>query len=183
VSLTEEPEFEMPVAKVLAARYSEEKIKLHQPIALQKGLEFTYFVDPKIPKTLIGDSGRIYRILLELLSNAFRFTKQGKVDILIKLAKKSDRHLVIQCAVKDTGRGFPKEKQEELFMRFKKLIPSHEPTFMGAGLGLAIVKQLMSDLDGEIHVESPIHDNQGAQFICLIPVTEPLLSDVNVSIM
>jgi PAS domain S-box-containing protein len=149
---------------------------LHQPMAVKQKLQFTLSVDPKIPPNLISDETRIYRILLELLVNALKFTKQGFVELSVKLAKKDGPNLVLQFSVADTGPGVPKDKQKELFVRFTKLIHSHEPTFMGSGLGLAIVKQFLEELEGEIYLQSPLSaDTQGTIFTFLIPMRESLL--------
>ncbi len=153
----------------------ENVIKLHQPVAIEKGLTLALFIDEDIPKYLIGDSVRIYRIVLELIVNALKFTKKGHVSVFAKLGKKSGRKVVVKISVEDTGVGISSEKQQDLFVRFKRLTPSYEGIYKGAGLGLSIVKQFLEDVEGEIYVDS--HLDEGTKFICVIPLKEPLLEE------
>lgn len=149
-------------------------IKLHRPMAEEKQLALEYIFDDNIPKYLIGDPIRIYRILLELLVNALKFTQEGHVKIATKLAQIKGRDMVIQIEVEDTGPGVPMDKQQELFLRFKRLTPSFEGIYKGAGLGLSIAKQFIDDLEGEIHYDKK---HTGAKFVCLIPVRQALLEN------
>jgi two-component system aerobic respiration control sensor histidine kinase ArcB len=153
----------------------ENLIKLHQPKAVEKQLMLTLNIDEFIPTSLIGDPVRIYRILLELLVNALKFTKEGKVLVYTRLAKKEEQNVVIQIFIEDTGPGIPVEKQQELFVRFKQLTPSYLGIYKGAGLGLSIVKQFIDDIQGEIYVESQL--NEGTKFVCIIPLKIPLLDN------
>lgn len=153
----------------------ENVIKFHQPVAIEKELTLALFIDEDIPEYLIGDSVRIYRIVLELIINALKFTKKGHISVFATLGKKSGRKIIIKIAVEDTGVGISPEKQQDLFVRFKRLTPSYEGIYKGAGLGLSIVKQFLEDLEGEIYVDS--HLDKGTKFVCLIPVKEPLLEE------
>ncbi len=149
-------------------------IKLHQPVSVAKDLSIDLDFDESIPKYLIGDPVRIYRIVLELLVNALKFTQRGYVKINAKLAKKESYDLVVMIEVEDTGSGIPLEKQSELLLRFKRLTPSYQGIYKGTGLGLSIVKQFIDDLKGEIYIESKL--NEGTKFICLLPIKESLLA-------
>jgi two-component system, OmpR family, aerobic respiration control sensor histidine kinase ArcB len=148
-------------------------IALHQPLALKKGLTLQLNYDPVIPLSLIGDPIRIYRIVLELLANALKFTLKGKVSISTELAKKEAQKLVLKLWVRDTGIGIPVEKQAELFLPFKRLSPSSQGIYQGLGLGLSAVKQFMDDIQGEIYLSSVV--DQGTEVLCIIPLQEPLL--------
>jgi PAS domain S-box-containing protein len=150
-------------------------IKLYRPKAFEKGLNLDFIFDEAIPKYVIGDPVRIYRIVLELVGNALKFTKQGHVKVYAKLAKQHESKLVIRLEVEDTGPGIPEEKKQELFIRFKRLIPSYGGVYQGSGLGLFIAKQFIDDLDGEIYIESNI--NKGTKFICLIPMRGSLIDE------
>jgi len=154
----------------------ENVIKLQQPKANEKNLKLHVSFDRNIPRYLISDPIRIYRILLELVVNALKFTDHGSVSINAKLAKKNEREVVIKIEVEDTGSGIPIEKQQEIFLRFKRLTPSYEGIYKGAGLGLSIVKQFIDDLGGEIYHEKS-STNTGAKFVCVIPVKESLIDD------
>ncbi len=148
-------------------------IKLHRPMAEEKQLALEYIFDDNIPK-LIGDPIRIYRILLELLVNALKFTQEGYIKITTKLAQKKGRDVIIQIEIEDTGPGIPEGKQQELFLRFKRLTPSFEGIYKGSGLGLSIAKQFIDDLEGEIYYDKK---HKGAKFVCLIPVKQALLEN------
>jgi len=153
----------------------ENVIKLHLPIAIRKNITLNFNFDEKIPPYLIGDPVRIYRIALEILSNALKFTDKGFVTINAKLIKQLNYDLVIMIEIQDSGPGIPPEKQSDLLLRFKKLTPSYEGIYKGTGLGLSIAKQFIDDLEGEIYIESKL--NQGAKFICLFPLKKSLLEN------
>jgi signal transduction histidine kinase len=145
-------------------------LRLYRPLAIQKQLTLSLKIDPAIPNDLIGDSVRIYRIVLELVANAMNFTKAGAVKIFANLDKREDRVVRIKLTVEDTGIGIPKDKQSDLFIRFNRLTPLCDGIYQGIGLGLSSVKQFLEDLKGEIYVESDV--NKGSQFICVLPLTE-----------
>ncbi|WP_339049774.1 ATP-binding protein [Rickettsiella endosymbiont of Xylota segnis] len=150
-------------------------IDLNKSLAAKKNLALTLSIDTKIPAYLIGDPVRLQQIILELVTNALRFTQQGSIDLEIKLKKRETQQDVIEIKVCDTGMGISKDKQEEIFILFTRLTPAHQGIYEGLGLGLAIVKQLVDDLGGEIYVDSQL--KQGTIFTCLIPFQEPLVMD------
>lgn len=155
----------------------EQIVKLNLPKAYEKHLVLTLDYDDNIPKWIVSDPHRIQRIVLDLLANALKFTNEGKVIVSVKLGKiiKEDREAIVKIAISDTGIGIPAEKREEIFERFKRLMPSFEGTYKGLGLGLAIVKQFVDDLEGEIYLESEI--NKGSTFTCTIPLKIALLDE------
>jgi two-component system aerobic respiration control sensor histidine kinase ArcB len=150
-------------------------VHLNQAKAKQKNLDLQLDYDPAIPAYLIGDSKRIQRIVLELVTNALNFTDKGSVKISTQLAKKDKRDIVVKISVTDTGIGISPTEQQEIFVRFKRLNPSYEGIYKGAGLGLAVIKQFIDDLEGEIYVES--QPGKGASFTCIIPLKEALLEE------
>ncbi len=150
-------------------------VKLHRTKANEKNLKLTYYVDEKISSYLMGDHVRIYRIMLELIANALKFTDKGSISISANLVKKEERDIVVRLEIADTGPGIPLEKQQGLFLAFKRLTPSYQGIYKGAGLGLSIVKQFIDDLQGEVYIESDA--GKGAKFICLLPLKESLLND------
>lgn len=153
----------------------EKVIELNQSKAYQKKLPLTLQYDPLIPKYLIGDSKRLYRIVLELITNALKYTHQGSVTVTAKLAKNENRNVIVKIAVQDTGIGIPDDQKQEIFTRFTRLHPASQGIYPGTGLGLAIIKQFLEDLQAEIYVESGI--NKGSTFTCIIPFSEALLSE------
>lgn len=150
-------------------------VDLNRARAAEKKLSLSLCIDKSIPKYVIGDKVRLHRVALELVANALNFTDTGSVSINVTLAKKEDRKLVLKLTVKDTGMGIPKDKQQEIYVQFKRLTPSYQGIYKGAGLGLSVVKQFIEELGGEIYVDSEVM--KGSTFTCLIPLQEPLLDD------
>ena len=149
-------------------------VRLVKPSVQEKNLILNVEYDAKIPAVLIGDPVRIQRILLNLVSNAIKFTAQGSVNLRLMLIQRKHRRLVIQFEVQDTGIGIPPDKQTLIFTRFERLHPAYQGRYPGFGLGLALVKQFITELDGEISVNSV--ENQGTTFTALIPLRESLAS-------
>ncbi len=150
-------------------------IDLNRALAAQKKLNLTLQVDNNIPQYLIGDSIRIHRIALELVTNALNFTKTGFVTLKAILGKRINREVVIKLIVEDSGIGIPKNMQQEIYVQFKRLTPSYQSQYKGVGLGLSVTKQFIEELGGEIYVES--EESNGTRFTCVIPLHEPLLDD------
>lgn len=153
----------------------ENVLKLNQLTALEKHLSLELKFDEALPGNLIGDPIRIYRIVLELLSNALKFTRRGYVTVTARLGKMESQEVVIQIFVEDSGPGISEEKQEELFLRFKQPTIVSQDQFKEDGLGLSLVKRFIDDINGEIYVDS--HLNQGSKFVCVIPLKKPLLKE------
>lgn len=154
----------------------ERVVNLHQAKAFEKGLALRFSFEKNIPLCLMGDPVRIYRIVLELLSNALKFTEKGSVDVRVLLGGKTDGNSVVRLEIHDTGPGIPKDKQADLFTNFNRLSPSYIGLYQGSGLGLSIAKTFAEDLEGTLHVESD--GKTGSQFTCLFPLKEPLLQNM-----
>ncbi|PWY55117.1 hybrid sensor histidine kinase/response regulator [Legionella qingyii] len=161
--------------KFVLQKVAQHIIDLNKAKAFAKHLDFSLDFDPNIPKYLIGDPVRIHRILLELIANSLNFTDAGFVRLTAKLAKQENREVIIKFIVEDSGIGIPKDKQQEIFLQFKRLTPSYKGIYKGAGLGLAVIKQFIDELDGEIYVESTVA--KGTIFTCIIPLKTALLED------
>ncbi len=98
-------------------------ISLYSAKAHEKKLALSLSVDTKRPRYVLGDKIRVHRIALELISNALNFTERGQVTLRVELAKQKNRELVIKIIVRDSGIGIPKEKQQEIYVQFKRLTP------------------------------------------------------------
>jgi len=122
--------------------------------AQKKGLELTLEYCPDCPKRLIGDAGRIRQILINLTSNAIKFTHEGKVTIEVTCLEQRDEEAVVCIAITDTGIGLSQKDQARLFQSFTQVDSSTTRQYGGTGLGLAISKQLAELMGGEIGVES-----------------------------
>lgn len=148
---------------------------LEKPSAQEKHLALNVNIDKRIPRYLIGDKTRIHRILLNLVSNAIKFTQHGSVDIVLRLSKQEGKDIVIKLLVKDTGIGMHPEHQNIIFSRFGRLEAAYKGNYKGSGLGLSIVKQFITEIDGEIYVESK--PGEGSTFTCVIPLKKALLDE------
>ncbi len=120
----------------------------------QKGLKLTCSIDPAIPSLLIGDSGRLGQIVINLLGNAIKFTKKGEIKIGINLEKQEGISSCLCFRVTDTGIGISPEQKNNIFSAFAQADNSTTRKFGGTGLGLTISKQLVLLMDGTIGVES-----------------------------
>jgi CheY-like chemotaxis protein/HPt (histidine-containing phosphotransfer) domain-containing protein len=123
--------------------------------AEQKGLELTCYVPAEVPTALIGDSGRLRQVLVNLVGNAIKFTEHGGINVEVKSERETEDDLVLHFIVRDTGIGIPVEKQEVIFEAFAQADGSTNRRYGGTGLGLAISSQLVAMMGGRIWVESP----------------------------
>jgi CheY-like chemotaxis protein/anti-sigma regulatory factor (Ser/Thr protein kinase) len=122
--------------------------------AYEKGIEFGYTKDINVPTELKGDPGRFKQVLLNLVSNAIKFTEKGEVAVNISLEEENDQQAKIKFTVKDTGIGIPKDRLGRLFRSFSQVDASTTRKYGGTGLGLVISKQLVEMMGGQIGVET-----------------------------
>ncbi len=136
--------------------------------ANEKGLKLTFIDTPEIPTMIVGDITRLRQVLVNLVSNAIKFTETGGVEISVTVHKKLDDKGIqqIQFAVRDTGIGIAKKGLERLFKPFSQVNSSITRQYGGTGLGLAICKQLCELMGGKIWVESEF--GQGTVFSFII---------------
>jgi signal transduction histidine kinase/ligand-binding sensor domain-containing protein/DNA-binding response OmpR family regulator len=127
-----------------------------------KGLELITCIDPLLPDWVIGDPGRLRQVLLNLGSNAIKFTRHGEVSIDLNLAGSDAGGLRIRCEVRDTGIGIPAPRIDSLFQPFSQLDASTTRHFGGTGLGLSIVRRLVDLMQGETGVFS--REGEGSVF-------------------
>ncbi len=129
-----------------------------------KNLELTVHIDDDVPATLSGDQQRLHQILINLVGNAVKFTKQG--NVCIKVFKPADEHWAL--SVSDTGPGIPPEAHDYIFETFRQAGEMSTREHKGAGLGLSIVQQLVTLMDGDISLESQM--GQGSTFTITLPI-------------
>jgi len=133
-------------------------LHLFEPKIREKNLELHKEYDKNIPEVLLGDPVRLHQIILNLVSNAVKFTNKGKITVSVRLLNEDDKTVTIQFSVKDTGIGIAQGKLEKIFDNFQQASSGTSRLYGGTGLGLAIVKQLVEAQDGTIYVKSKIEE-------------------------
>lgn len=135
--------------------------------AKEKQLDFTWQIDQEVPQFLHGDPDRIYQILVNLISNAFKFTTKGFIKLRVSKTSENEKEITLHFSVQDSGIGIPLKKLELIFERFQQAGNSEENIQKGTGLGLAIVKNMAALLGGSISVKSS--EGEGSVFTVLLP--------------
>ena len=135
--------------------------------AQSKGLEIGCFIDHEVPSALIGDPGRLRQILINLLGNAIKFTSGGEMVLKVAPKEESDKDVVLEFSVTDTGIGIPKRRLDKIFDSFTQADGSTTRRYGGTGLGLSISKQLVEMMGGEISAQS--EEGKGSCFSFLAP--------------
>jgi PAS domain S-box-containing protein len=131
----------------------------------EKNLDLIVSIDKNIPKTLVGDPVRLHQIILNLVSNAIKFTLDGEILVDVRLLSQNKQHATVEFSVKDTGIGIPKDKIESIFENFQQATSGTSRIFGGTGLGLAIVKQLVENQGGSVKVVSEINEGSTFSFV------------------
>ncbi|MEG4285978.1 response regulator [Microcoleus sp. A006_D1] len=155
----------------------ESVIEMVASLAEEKGIELNVLVDSAVPRKLVGDSGRLKQILLNLTGNAIKFTDRGQVFVHVTV--KRDKQLAdgkqgakLLFSVRDTGIGISPEGQTKLFQSFSQVDASPTRLYGGTGLGLAICKQLVEMMGGELGVRSFL--GNGSTFWFAVPLEKQL---------
>ena len=164
----------LDLAKVDAGKMSFEKTPFNMKASIfamlhlfetkiqEKNLKLVREYDSRIPKVLIGDPIRLHQIILNLVSNAVKFTSNGKITVTVHLLHEDEDKVIIEFAVTDTGIGIPQDKIGKIFENFQQASSGTSRLYGGTGLGLAIVKQLVEPQGGTIRVKSVV--NEGSTF-------------------
>jgi signal transduction histidine kinase/ActR/RegA family two-component response regulator len=120
----------------------------------KESVSFTFDIDTHLDMQVVSDDLRLKQILYNLLSNAFKFTKKGNINLVAKLQKSDDDRMVVLFSVADTGIGIKPEQMEKIFESFEQADNSTTRNFGGTGLGLSISKQLVGLFGADLKVES-----------------------------
>ena len=132
----------------------------------EKDIDFKSYIDKEMPNYLYGDAARVKQIIMNLLTNAVKFTDKGSIDLKVSTVINKDVCKLV-ISVYDTGCGIKKEKLDKLFDKFDKLDQDDNTTVLGTGLGLSITKELVDLMHGNISVESEY--GRGSKFTVTIP--------------
>jgi CheY-like chemotaxis protein/HPt (histidine-containing phosphotransfer) domain-containing protein/anti-sigma regulatory factor (Ser/Thr protein kinase) len=147
-------------------RCIEETFDLQASKAIEKNLSLQYSIARDVPNYVYGDIMRLRQILMNLVSNAIKFTAKGKVSINVSSKVSGDNKLELRFDVKDTGIGIPADKIGKLFRSFSQAEADTSKKFGGTGLGLVICKNLVEMMHGKIWIES--REGEGSDFIFTI---------------
>jgi signal transduction histidine kinase len=159
LELSQSPFSPSLLAEVVAAQV--------ESLSRQKPITFSMHIDPDLPPVLLGDSARIEQIARNLLSNAFKFTHQGTIEMRIE----RENDAVWALSVIDSGIGIPPEALEYIFEEFRQVDSSSKRAYGGTGLGLAITRKLARMMGGDVTVTSTV--SQGSTFTVLLPLLLP----------
>lgn len=155
------------MAPVRPAELLENLHGIMDQIAHEKGLKLTSEIDDRLPEVLNGDGARLHQILVNLVNNGVKFTKQGVVHVRLFYLQENEWGI----EVSDTGGGIPADELPYIFDTFRQVESGAARVHGGFGLGLSIVKQLVTLMNGEIKVKSKI--NVGTLFTITLPLTVP----------
>ncbi len=148
----------------------EEAIDIYALKAAEKGVELNFRVEPDVHVARIGDPSRLRQIILNLISNALKFTQQGQIHVHVGNSRNGTEQL--KFSVEDTGIGIPETKKKAIFASFTQVDSSTTRQYGGTGLGLTICRRLVELMDGEIGVESAEGEGSTFAFTAHLPATE-----------
>ena len=124
--------------------------------AHRKGLELLLAPDEEVPRRVCGDPGKLRQLLINLIGNAIKFTEDGEIELMVRLAEPDRSDYLLHITVRDTGIGIPPDHHDHIFAAFSQADSSVTRRYGGTGLGLAICARLIRLLGGQIWVESAV---------------------------
>lgn len=119
----------------------------------EKPLQFFVELDPKLPRYLVGDMGRVKQVLLNIISNAIKFTEHGSIRLIVR-CEQDEQGCILHVEVRDTGIGIKAEDLDKMFVRFSQVDTKRNRNIEGTGLGLTISQKLCGMMGGDIKVSS-----------------------------
>ncbi len=153
-SKIEEGKMEILPTKYELSSVVSDLVNMVKDKAEKKGLILEANIDPRIPHSLYGDEIRIKQVILNLLTNSVKYTKQGHVILDMWYSKLDEDHITLSCRVGDTGIGMRKEDLDRLFVPFERIDELRNRSIEGTGLGMSIVQQLLALMDSRLDVKS-----------------------------
>lgn len=146
--------------------------------ASSKGLDLIIEIDENVPPLVLTDSVKINQVILNLVSNAVKFTSEGTVTVCLKVEKETDSAVAVRFSVRDTGIGIPEAKLEEVFQAFDQGGEEVSLKYGGTGLGLSISKSIVETLGGRFNVDSREGRGSEFSFVLLLQKEEIFADDV-----
>jgi CheY-like chemotaxis protein len=140
----------------------------------KKGLELLNNISPDIPDIMLGDPGRLRQILINLVSNAIKFTENGEVTVSVDIESRTEDEAALHFIVSDTGIGIPEDKKEYIFNTFTQADSSSTRKYGGTGLGLPISSRLVEMMKGKIWVESEVGKGSTFHFTARLGIVPEL---------
>jgi PAS domain S-box-containing protein len=160
----------------------------------EKNLEFTTSFDANLPEVLVGDPLRLHQIMINLISNAVKFTNKGSISVSVTMLSEDVDHVVVAFCVEDTGIGIPASKLDSIFENFQQASSGTSRLYGGTGLGLAIVKHLVESQAGHLNVQSELGVGSVFKFVlnfqktsaiveAIVPQLEPNADPKNIRVL
>lgn len=144
-------------------KLAEEVSALIEAQATKKGLQFHMELDSRLPKSLVGDRGKVFEVIMNLLSNAVKYTRKGSVTLRIRKQECTKTQVLLQIEIEDTGIGIREEFYDKVFDKFVQFDREKNYDIQGSGLGLTIAKNYVQLMEGDINVESEY--GKGTKFV------------------
>ena len=177
----------LDISRIEAGKLQPEMIDFYLPAVIEtaadlnaleahrKGLELATFLPAHTPTLIRGDPVRLRQVLVNLISNAVKFTHGGEVVASVSVRREDEKEALLEFSVRDTGIGIPHDRIPGLFQTFTQLDSSSTRKYGGSGLGLAISRNLVHMMGGEIGVES--EEGRGSRFWFTLPLGKQKVSD------
>ncbi|GAB6043467.1 hypothetical protein JCM17961_41450 [Endothiovibrio diazotrophicus] len=172
LSKVEAGQFELDRAPFDLRRLVEGTAEILAVPAKGKGLELSARLPDELPRSLMGDPKRLRQVLVNLIGNAVKFTREGRIDVVVTVEEEGENEVLLRFDVADTGSGISEEKQEAIFEPFTQEDSSVTRRHGGTGLGLAICRKLVEMMGGRIGVESDPGVGSTFTFTARFPLTE-----------
>lgn len=174
-SMIEDGKIKLAIHKLDIFQTAHEVEELFMIEAANKGIELTVIIDESIPHQLYGDNDRIKQIIINLVSNAIKFTDIGEIKVSFDLDYENEFEVYLSIKVEDTGKGIAPNKLESIFEAFAQENNTISRRYGGTGLGLSISKRLADVMGGNLTVESTLE--VGSIFTLFLPLAKTLVEE------
>ena len=168
-SKIESGKLEIVESEYQLSRLLKNVVAMIQPKADAKGLEFHLHIDEDLPDALMGDMMRVQQVVINILTNAVKYTPMGEINFYVFNERKEENRIYLSFVVNDTGIGIKEEDQKKLFRDFERLDQEKNRNIEGTGLGLAITHMLLDLMGGTISLKSVY--GEGSTFTVVLPQT------------